>query len=54
MSNIYVCVVGISAEDDGQDAFHDLAGVSPHLFSDRKDGVAGKESGRIFDPETSI
>jgi hypothetical protein len=53
ISNIGVYVVGISA-DDGPDAFHDLAGVSPHLFLDRKAEAAGKASGTIFDPETSI
>ena len=53
MPNIDVRVVGISA-DDAQDAFHDLAGVSLHLFSDRKDEVARKGSGTIFDQATSI
>jgi len=47
-SNIDVCVVGISAEDDGRDAFHDLAGVSLHLSVDRKDEVGGTMSGMIF------
>jgi hypothetical protein len=53
MSKIDVCVVGISADGE-QDAFRDLAGVSLHLSSDRTDEVAGKASGTIFDPGTSI
>jgi hypothetical protein len=48
MSNIDVCVVGISAEDDERDAFHELAGVSLHLSSVRKDEVGGTVSGMIF------
>jgi len=47
-SNIDVCVVGISAEDDERDAFHDLAGVSLRLSSDRRDEVGGTVSGMIF------
>jgi hypothetical protein len=48
MSNIDVCVVGISAEDDERDASHDLADVSLHLSSDRKDEAGGTVSGMIF------
>jgi len=47
-SNIDVYVVGISAEDDEQGVFHDLAGVSLHLSSDRKDEAGGTVSGMIF------
>jgi len=47
-SNIDVCVVGISGEDDERDAFHDLAGVSLHLSSDRKGEAGGTVSDMIF------
>jgi hypothetical protein len=53
-SSIDVCVVGISAEDDEQDAFHDFAGVSLHLSSDRKDEAGGTVLGKIVYPETLI
>ena len=41
-------------EDDERDVFHDLAGVSLHLSSDRKDGAVGRVSGMIFDQGKSI
>jgi hypothetical protein len=50
---IDVCVVGISA-DDARDAFHDFAGVSLHLSSDRKDGVAGTVSEMTYGQEKLI
>ncbi len=54
MSNIGICVVGISAEDDERNVFHDLAVVSLHLSADRKDEAEGKVSGMIFGQEKSI
>jgi hypothetical protein len=54
MSNIDVCVFGISAEDVERDAFRDFVGVSLHPFSGRKDEAGGIMSGMIFGQEMSI
>jgi hypothetical protein len=40
--------------DDGQDVFHDLAGVSLHLSLVHKDEAGGTVSGMIFDQGKSI
>jgi hypothetical protein len=53
-SNIDVCVVGISAEDDEQDAFRDSAGVSLRLSLGRRDEAGGRVLGKIAYPETLI
>jgi hypothetical protein len=54
MSNIDVCVVGISEEDDWQDAFPVLAGVSLLLSLVHKDEAGGIGSGMIFDRAKSV
>jgi hypothetical protein len=54
ISNIGVCVVGIWVVDDASDAFHDLAGVFPHLASVRKDEAEGTTLGTIFGREMSV
>jgi hypothetical protein len=53
-SNIDVCVVGILAGDDEQDAFRDFAGVSLHLSLDRRDEAGGRVLGKIVYPETLV